>query len=81
MNSPDRCSICGEALIQKNRSRLILGAVGFLAAVLAIVLLLPSIWFAMPVAVFSGLISACLFVLSFVGKAPWCRQCKRVRTS
>jgi hypothetical protein len=81
MNSANRCLTCGEPLIQKNRARLILGAVGFLAVALAIVLLLPSIWFAMPLAAFAGLISACLFVWGFLGKALWCRQCKRFPTS
>jgi len=77
MHDQHRCSVCGTAMIQKSRSRLLVVGVG-LVATLALAPAFPMLW--VP-AVVAGVTGLYLIVWATAGNARWCRQCKTFRIS
>ena len=67
------CPACGEEMIQKSKARLILVGLGMIASV--------SIAFVFPLFSAPGMVllltGVYLLVWATVGKARWCRSCKK----
>ena len=69
-----RCPTCGGPLIQKPRSRLVLGALVFLV-ISAVVF---RAFHGFRVVLFTlGSVGLYLTAWALIGKGRWCRQCKR----
>lgn len=67
------CAACGGEMIQKSKARLII--VGFcLLASLAIAFVFPWFWAPGIIAALTGIY---LLVWATLGKARWCRNCKK----
>jgi Flp pilus assembly protein TadB len=73
----ERCPTFSGQLIHKSRNRLFLAAFAYLLAAVALILWLPAMRIAIVIAIISGLTAAYLFVWAWLGRAVWCRQCKR----
>ncbi len=67
------CATCGGEMIQKSRPRLIVTGAGMLASV-GVAAIFPLFWLAAVVLVPTGLY---LLAWATVGKARWCRTCKK----
>ena len=80
MHPGERCPTCGGQLIHKDRTRLFLAAFAYLVVAVTLVLWLPAMRIAIAIAIISGLTAAYLFIWAWLGRALWCRQCKRFPT-
>lgn len=70
---PPRCPACGGGLIQKSRARLLLVGLAMLAS-LALPLVWPVLWAPVVVLALTG---GYLLVWAMLGRARWCRSCKK----
>ena len=71
------CPACGGEMIQKNKTRFIVVGLCMIASV-AIAYFFPLFW---APGIFFGLTGAYLLVWATLGKARWCRTCKKFSIS
>ena len=67
------CPACGGEMIEKNKARLVIAGLGMIASV-ALALVFPLFW--LP-GIILGLTGIYLLVWATVGRARWCRNCKK----
>jgi hypothetical protein len=71
------CPTCGGVLIQKSKARLVIAGLAMIASV-AIAWVFPWFWLPGTILALSGIY---LLIWATLGRARWCRNCKKFSVS